>query len=66
MTLFYCQSCYGAHSGCVTILVNIFTTESSMPVECKNAPDEPSAAALPKMVDADEGKHRIPSLLLLF
>ena len=44
------------------ILINILATESSMSVKFKNAPDEPSAAALPKMVDADEGKHHTLSL----
>ena len=34
------------------------TTEMSMSVECKNAPDEPSAAvSLPKLAGAGEGKH---------
>jgi len=33
-------------------------TEMSMSVDCKNGPDEPSAAvSLPKLADADEGKH---------
>lgn len=34
------------------------TTEMSMSVDCKNALYEPSAAvSLPKLADADEGKH---------
>ena len=37
-----------------------------MSVECKNAPDKPSAAALLKMAEADEGKHHTLSLWLLF
>ena len=62
MTLFHYYSCYGARSGYVTIQLNILTTERSMSVECKNAADEHSAAAMPKMVDADEGKHHTLSL----
>ena len=33
-----------------------------MSVECKNAPDKPSAAALLKMAEADEGKDHTLSL----
>ena len=40
--------------------------DSSVSIEYKNAPDEPSAAALLKMAEADEGKHYTLSLWLLF
>ena len=36
--------------------------DSSVSIEYKNAPDEPSAAALLKMAEADEGKHYTLSL----
>ena len=37
-----------------------------MSVEYKNAPDEPSAAALPKMVDADESISTTPFTVTAF
>ena len=47
---------------CNLIIKHSYYTEGSMSVDCKNAPDEPSAAALPKMIGADEGKHHTVSL----